>query len=83
MTFALYDKKSGSNVRCRSPVDSPVYVRLSSAQKFKDQVAHYVCIELSKTLNSRGSFEGFVKFTYSNIQCPNCVSFYCVVASEA
>ena len=32
---------SGSKVRCRSPVDLPVYVRLSSAQKFRAQVAHY------------------------------------------
>ena len=32
---------SGSNVRLRSPVDYPVYVRFSSAQKFTVQVAHY------------------------------------------
>ena len=40
--LSFYSKKSGSKVRCRSPVDSPVYVRLSSAQKFRAQVAHYL-----------------------------------------
>ena len=40
--FTLYYKMSGSNVRFRSPVDFPVYVRFSSAQKFTVQVAHYV-----------------------------------------
>ena len=39
--FSFYSKKSGSKVRCRSPVDSPVYVRLSSAQKSRAQVAHW------------------------------------------
>ena len=33
---------SGSNVRLRSPVAKPDYVRFSSAQKFRVQVAHYV-----------------------------------------
>ena len=44
-------KKSGSNVRCRSPIDSPVYVRLSSAQKFWAQVAHYKMVSQFENKN--------------------------------
>ena len=38
---------SGSDVRFRSPVDYPVYVRFSSAQKITVQVAHYIVRRLS------------------------------------
>ena len=39
--FSLYIKMSSPNVRFRSSVDFPVYVRFSSAKKFTVHVAHY------------------------------------------
>ena len=55
--FSFCSKMSGSNVRCRSPVDSPVYVRFSSAQKFRVQVAHYSQKPQTRKILSRRYFQ--------------------------